>query len=389
MRILILHNYYQHLGGEDIVVHQEVDALKKHGHEVLVMTDKNKKGLKGLLQYGLYPFNKLASIKLMKEINCFAPDVIHLHNIHYALGPLIVRSIRKKNYPLVMTLHNFRLICPSATLFYNNNIHRESIFEKFPWQAVKSKALDNSFLKSLITAFTYWLHNKIGTWNMISYYFTLSAFAKNILIESQIDISNNKFIVKPNFCNVATESINKKVFEDYFIYVGRLSAEKGVIPLIKAFSKMNHRIKIYGDGPLRKEVEAYANLYRNIEYMGFKDKDFLNEEVKKANALIVPSICYEGMPMGILEAFSLGTPVLCSNIGVMSQMITPMKTGLHFEANSPLSIADCVNQWSRLNIEEKMIMSINCINDSKKLYSLNKSIDILEITYKKAIEENE
>lgn len=389
MRILILHNYYQHLGGEDIVVHQEVDALKKRGHEVLVVTDKNKKRLKGLIQYGLYPFNIWASMKLMNKINRFAPDIIHLHNIHYAIGPLIVRSIRKKKYPLVMTLHNYRLICPSATLFYNNNIHRESIYERFPWQAVKSMALDNSFFKSLITAFTYWFHNKIGTWNMISYYFTLSTFAKNILVESQIDISQNKFIVNPNFCNVPSQSINKKIFEDYYIYVGRLSAEKGIISLIKAFSEMNHHIKIYGDGPLRKEVEAYSNLYPNIEYLGFKDKDFLNEEIKKANAMIVPSICYEGMPMGILEAFSLGTPVLCSNIGVLNQMIKPMQTGLHFEANSPLSMADCVNKWSRLRTDEKITMSFNCINDSKKLYSSNRSIDVLEITYKKAIEENE
>src|SRR5690606_32986580 len=116
MRILVIHNFYQHAGGEDTVFQQEVEELKKV-HTVETLTFQNKKGWRGALQFMAYPWNIRAMRIVKKYVKTFQPDIVHIHNTHYATGPAIIRTIKKQQIPVVMTLHNFRLLCPSATLF--------------------------------------------------------------------------------------------------------------------------------------------------------------------------------------------------------------------------------------------------------------------------------
>lgn len=387
MRILILHDLYQHLGGEDTVVQQEANALSQRGHKVKILTDQNKKGRKGIIQYLFYPFNILATSYLIKEIVLFKPDIVHIHNLHYAIGPLIVRKIKNHGIPTVMTLHNFRLICPSATLFHKGSLFTKSIHEDFPLTAVKEKVLDHSFLKTFITAFTYWIHKKVNTWNTIDRFFTFSNFSKDIFQSSTLGIAKDKFVIKTNF--VTPEVSPPKIFNDFFVYIGRLSEEKGIVPLLEALSKTSHRIKIFGTGPQEEIVKDYTNRFSNIQYYGFQPKEKLLEEISQANALIVPSLCYEGMPMTIIEAFSTGTPVLCSNIGILEQMVVPLHTGLHFNPYAAASIESCVLQWSAMTIQEKEIISKNCINEFHSKYTKDKNLDLLEEVYQQTIKENE
>ena len=151
MRILLVHNYYQHKGGEDSVIEQEAIALSEK-NEVKVISTRNKKGLKGIIQFISYPFNIFEAFRIVKQAKEFKADIIHIHNLHYGFGPLLIRFLHQAGFKIVMTLHNFRLICPSATLYYNNKLHTESIREDFPWTAVKAKSLDKSLLKTGITA---------------------------------------------------------------------------------------------------------------------------------------------------------------------------------------------------------------------------------------------
>lgn len=387
MRILILHNFYQHHGGEDTVVQQEAEELHARGHQVKILTDKNKKGINGLLQFSLYPYNLFASKKLVKEIDLYKPDVIHIHNLHYAIGPLLIRKLKKKGYPLTMTLHNFRLICPSATLFYRGKLFTKSISENFPWTAVKKRVLDNSLLKTFITAFTYWTHKKKGTWDLIDRYFTLSDFSKDIFIKSTQVIQSNKYIVKPNFVN-NPDNYNKS-YNNNYIYIGRLSEEKGILSLLKAFAKTDYNLKIFGAGTQEAIVQKFANQYTNIKYLGFQNQEILHEEINSANALIVPSLCYEGMPMTIIEAFSRGTAVICSDIGILKQMVVPLYTGLHFNPASTESIISTIDIWDRLDIETKEEISRNCIQEFRQKYTKERNITLLEDTYQQIIKENE
>lgn len=387
MRILILHNFYQHLGGEDTVVQQEADELINRGHQVKIVTTKNKKGIKGLQQFALYPFNVLSTRSLVKEIELFNPQVIHIHNLHYAIGPLIIQKLKNKGYPIVMTLHNFRLICPSATLYYNGKLHLESVYENFPWTAVRNKALDYSVLKTFITAYTYWIHKKLNTWNMVDRYFTFSQFSKGIFSQSTLPTDSEKFIVKPNFSNATANKV--KTFNDYYVYIGRLSEEKGIIPLLEAIAKTTYKIKVFGTGPQEKEVQDLANTNSNIEYLGFQNKEVLHNEINTANALIVPSVCFEGMPMSIIEAFSMGTPVLCSNIGILKQMVVPLFTGIQFDPYNSTSIITALDDWSNMDVQQKELISKNCINEFLNKYTAEKNISALEEVYQQLIKENE
>src|SRR5690606_9696761 len=140
---------------------------------------------------------------------------------------------------------------------------------------------------------------------------------------------------------------------NYFVYIGRLSPEKGIISLLEAISKSSFILKVYGTGPLQNTVKKYAHLYPNIQFYGFQNKDILHPALYHSQALIVPSICFEGMPMTAIEAFACGTPVIASKLGILSEMIQEDNTGLHFEANNESSILQALNKWQNLSIEEK------------------------------------
>lgn len=385
MRILIIHNYYQHRGGEDTVVQQEAEELSKN-NLVKIVTTNNKRGFEGLLQFLLYPINILETKRIMKEVVAFRPDIVHIHNLHYALGPWIVRALKKKGIPVVMTLHNFRLVCPSATLFFRERLFTKSLTEDFPWTAVKNKVLDNSLLKTFITAFVYWWHKKMDTWKQVDQFLVLSDFSKNLLIHSKLGLASPHFSVKPNFASLNT--IHDKTFGDFFLYIGRLSSEKGILQLLNAIAKTNHRLKIFGTGPLQKDVIRLSQQHNNIEFLGFHPVDTLRENLVKASALIVPSVCYEGMPMTILEAYAMGTPVLSSNIGILKEMVVPLHTGLHFDPYSSLDIQKTLNQWVNLDIDKKVVLSKNCIATYREKYTATKNIDLLQKIYRKAIDHN-
>ncbi|SKB44903.1 Glycosyltransferase involved in cell wall bisynthesis [Sphingobacterium nematocida] len=385
MRILLIHNFYQHRGGEDTVVQQEAEQLSK-GNLIKTITTKNSTGLKGLCQFLLYPFNIWKAKQIMKDVLAFKPDIVHIHNVHYALGPWIIHTLKKKGIPVVMTLHNFRLICPSATLFLKDRLFTNSLNEDFPWTAVKDKVLDNSFIKTFVTAFVYWWHKKIGTWSQIDQFLVLSEFSKNIFIQSKLGLTENYFVVKPNFATV--NQLNEKKFENFFLYIGRLSPEKGILQLLEAVTKTSYPLKIFGTGPLEKEVVQIVQDHPNIEFLGFQSSDILRQNMEKASALVVPSVCYEGMPMTILEAYGLGTPVLSSNIGILQEMVVPLYTGLHFDPYSSNSIQETLTQWIDLSSQEKEIMSKNCITIYTEKYTATKNIDLLLKIYKTAIDHN-
>lgn len=345
MRILILHNFYQHPGGEDIVVKQEAKELEQQGYEVLILTTKNKKGLQGIIQFGLYPFNFIAKSKLIKRIETFNPTLIHIHNLHYAIGPYIIRKLKQKGYPIVMTLHNFRLICPSATLFYHQKIRTESIGENFPWTAVKAKALDNSLLKTFITAYTYYIHR--NTWKFIDTFIVMAAFNRQIFLQSKIGLSKLNIAIKPNFVDLSNHYKSSKR-EPHFLYIGRISEEKGIRQLISHFHNKHYQLKIIGDGPIAQELKNKTSQNTNIQWLGHRDKHEVSLEIARCQAVIVPSVCFEGaVPLTILESIALMTPVIASEIGAIPELIKNNSTGWLFDPYSEESLFKAISNFEQ------------------------------------------
>ena len=354
MRILVIHTYYQHPGGEDIVFQQEIEELRKT-HTVETLTFQNKKGWKGGLQFLAYPWNFAAQRRVRKCIQHFSPDVVHIHNLHYASGPAIIRAIHALGLPLVMTLHNFRLLCPSASLFFDGKLYLDSLSSTFPWKGIKLGVLDHSVLKTFWTAFTYWLHRKVGTWKQIDRYIVLTDFAKQLFQASPYGFSKGQVLVKPNFVELETAETSD-TRDDSYLYIGRLSAEKGILPLVEAFKQSTYQLKVVGDGPLMPQLQQNCAANPNIELLGAKSKSEAMRLLGQSKALIVPSICYEGaVPLTIIEGMANRTPILASNLGAIPSSIIPEKTGYLFDPYQAESLRASLEEFENSSKKSELV----------------------------------
>lgn len=367
MKILFIHTFYAQKGGEDTVVDTEIELLRKD-HEVDVLYFQNKTGIKGAFQFLLSIWNIYSSFQVKKRIKKFNPDVIHLHNWHFATGPHIIRSINKTQIPIIQTLHNYRLLCPSAILFHNNELYLKSLEQNFPFDAIKKKVYRNSMFQTFWLSFIVWFHTKIGTWNMIDRYICLTDFSKELFQKSNLKIATSKFISKPNFTDSNIENA-KEEREKCFLFIGRLCEEKGIITLINALKNSNHKLKIVGDGPLKNYVQENGKTSTNIEYIGHLSREDVKKILGEIDALIFPSIWFEGMPMTIIEALSTATPIIASNIGAMKSMITNRFNGLLFTPGDENSLLESLNVFSQFNDEEKKKMRDNALLSFEKNYS--------------------
>jgi len=379
MKILLIHTYYTIRGGEDAVFEQEVRLLSKD-NEVETLTFLNKGGIRGLILFLLSIWNIFSARKLKKKILEFQPDVIHIHNLHFAGSPLLIRTAKKLGIPVVMTLHNYRLLCPSATLLYNGKIFTESLYVNFPWKVVKNKMYRNSFFQTFWLAFVTWFHRKIGTWAKVDKFIVLTEFAKQQFINSTFGISEEKFVVKPNF--IENEVLPKTIERsDEFLFVGRLSVEKGIDVLLQAFSNSEYKLVIAGEGDLLERVKIHCKKNKNIRYLGRLNHKEILGQMQKSTTLIFPSVWYEGMPMTIVESFSTGTPVICSQLGSMSEMITDEYNGLLFEAGNAEDLKKKLHEWLVKTETEKEKMRNNAYAEYQEKYTPEINKQLLENVY--------
>ncbi|MCO5249698.1 MAG: glycosyltransferase family 4 protein [Chitinophagales bacterium] len=386
MRIFIIHSHYQDRGGEDVVVEQESQLLSKNSI-VKVYYNRNQKGFKGLVQTLLSIWNVFEANRIIRQIKLFQPDVVHIHNLHYSIGPLVIRKISELGIPVCMTLHNYRLICPSAVLALDGKIFLNSIQEDFPWTAVKKKAHSNSVIKTFWLAFTFWFHKKIGTWNLIDRYITLTGFAKDIFIQSRLKIPSKKFVIKGNSVeDLALISSAKPILASItFLYIGRLSREKGILPLVKILNDTNIHLRIGGEGPLKSEIGNIIRDNPNIKLLGNLSKSEVVQEILNCTAVILPSICYEGMPMTILESFSLNRNVIASDIGAMQSIINEGINGYKFNPYDREDVLKVLRKWLTLDEITKQKMGGNARKDYEEKFSNEVNLIQLQKIYKELI----
>lgn len=383
MRVGIVHNLYLLKGGEDVMVEQEYELLRRNkvAAEVLYFKNASSKGMQ-VVQFLLAFYNPFSFNLISRWIDKVQPDLIHLHNWHYAASPSVVRAAKKKGIPVVHTLHNFRLLCPSGTLLHNNEISYSYRTNGFPWQAVRKRVYRSSFLQTLWLSLTVWINKINGTWQQIDKYIVLTEHARQVFRSSDI-IDDNRIAVKPNF--IADIPFDECERRDHFLYTGRLSEEKGIEILLQAFAHSGHKLRIVGDGPLRNVVETYADKYSNISYLGFKEKASIIEELRTCTALIFSSIWFEGNPLTIIEALACGTAVIASDLGAMQSMITDNYNGLHFTPGSLSDLVDKINGWQKLSSYQKNIFYTNARQSYTDNYTPAKNFEKLLSIYKSVV----
>ena len=381
MNILIIHNKYKISGGEESVVLNEEHLLKNHGQRVKIVYFNNAE-ISGVFQKikvatGILYCNT-SKKSLKTEIKNFSPDVIHVHNIFPKISPSIFFLANKLNIPIVQTIHNYRMICPSATLLFNGRVFEKSLDQSFAWSAIKHKVYRNSYLQTFILAFHNFFHNLIDTWkSKVSGFIFLTDFAKRKFIDSKLLLDENKLFIKPNF--VEDKGFNYER-EKHFLFVGRLSEEKGIDVLLESFSNTEHIIRIIGTGPIESRVVKAAFVNPNIVYLGKQPSKRVIEEMKVCRALIFPSVRYEGMPMTILEAYSTGCPVIASNLGAMADLIVDGYNGLHFKVGDRLDLLEKLD-----GLTDKM--SLNARKSYLEQFTPEQNYKVLMSIYKRVIDE--
>ena len=269
MKILLIHCAYQFRGGEDTVVEEETKLLTSQGHqvEVLAFSNQGKQWLK-LLQL---PFNITSYRATRKKIKAFKPDVVHIHNLHFAASPSVVYAVKHSQTPMVMTLHNFRLLCPSGILFENGKLFLDSLNEKFPVTAVKKAVYKNSRITTFWVAAVSSMHQWLNTFTVPDKVICLTEHSRQLFSTSKLKFKPGQLVVKPNFITPPNKEMMPR--GNHFLFVGRLTEEKGIKMLLDTFALSNLTLLIAGDGPLKTKVQQYATDYNNIYYLGNLDRD--------------------------------------------------------------------------------------------------------------------
>ncbi len=389
MRILLVHNYYQEPGGEDVVFKAEFELLKKKHISVITYTDYNKR-LRNANFFKIATnaiWSRKTYLKIYNLIQEKKTEIVHFHNIFLCISPAAYYACKKLGAAVIQTLHNYRMICPGALLFRKGKVCEQCIGKTIAWSGMLHGCWRNSRAGTALVTAMLVVHRLIKTWKeKVDIYIALTEFAKKKFIEG--GLPQEKIVVKPNFVYPDPGAKNFKT-GDYALFVGRLSKEKGLFTLLKAWKKVkNVPLKIAGDGPLRRSLEDFVvrnNLSKKVEFLGRCSREEVINLMHKARFLIAPSESYETFNIAIAEAFACGLPVIASKLGAMEELIEDGRTGLHFTPGDPEDLADKV-EWAWNNNEVIAEMGYEARKEYEAKYTAEKNYEMLMKIYRMAKE---
>jgi len=388
MKVLVIHNSYRQPGGEDILVEQERALLQHSGHEVIEYRRSNHEtnilGLWGkftLPKRVVWAGNTIQDLRAL--IHQEKPDVVHFHNTFLLISPSAYYACRETGVPVVQTLHNYRLICPTA-IFYRDGHVCEDCLGKTPWPSIVHACYCESRAKTGVVAAMLTVHRWLRTWQeQVDVYIALTEFARKKFIEG--GLPSEKIVVKPNFVHPDPGIRDGKGL--YALFVGRLSPEKGLRTLLRAWQSLKViPLKIVGDGPLMDEIRAYLKTHKMewVELLGRCNHGEVLELMKGARYLVFPSECYENFPVATAEAFACGVPVIASRLGAMVEIVEDRRTGLHFEPGSPEDLAAKV-EWAWTHPEAMSEMGREARREYEEKYTAEKNYKMLLDIYERAL----
>lgn len=387
MRVLIVHNRYTQPGGEDEVFRGEVDLLERMGHEVILFVEDNARldGMNPLKAAQNAIWSRKAQGKLRQLIRETKPDVAHFHNTFLMISPAAYYTCKEAGVPVVQTLHNYRLICPGALLMRDDRVCEDCVGKTIPWPGVVHGCWRSSRVGTAVVAAMLTVHRTMKTWQeQVDVYIALTEFAQQKFIEGKLPAE--KIAVKPNF--VAPDPGPGHHGGGYALFVGRLSPEKGVRTLLKAWKRLKGMpLKIVGDGPLMEEVQGLVKreeLKEVVEVLGRRPREDVLLLMQEARVLVCPSECYENFPVAIAEAFACGLPVIASRLGAMAEIIDDARTGLHFEPGDPQDLAAKV-EWAWSHPEAMQAMGQEARREYEEKYTAERNYKMLMDIYHHAV----
>lgn len=361
MKILLVNKFFFLNGGSETVFFQERNFLINRGHKIydfamehpknfsseysdyFVPNVDYRKGLRGnklalFFKRCRIAFDLIHNREALKRLNSLIqnekPDIAHLHNIYHQLTPSIIPLLKNAGIRVVLTLHDYKLICPSYLMINNDTICNKCQGKHF-WHATLQKCQEDSYFKSLLLSIEAYWHKWARNYESVDLFLSPSKFIAELAARYRID----KRKIKVLHNGIDTKKYNPSYLDNnYAIYFGRISREKGIEVLLKAYklisaeqnknAKVNIGLKILGTGPL---LEKLKNEYFQVEFLEYKTGNELKKLISESSFVVVPSQCNENCSMSVLESMAYGKPVIASRIGGLPEQVEDNKTGFLFQ----------------------------------------------------------
>jgi len=385
MRILICHNYYKNRGGEDEVFDYEKELLKQNGYEVIEYS-KRSRDINSIYKNLGILINSFFSVKTYREINKIIkdkkPDIAHIHNIFPIISPSIFIVLKRNNIPIVQTIHNYRFYCSNGLSMKGGEICNRC--ENLSFKSIFNICNKDKKLYDLLLSLIIYFMRKFKVSDKINYFIAPSMFIKNKLVKCGID--KNKVILKRNSIRANRESIGtEKLNSKYFTYIGRISEEKGIIGLIKAFKEIKDiELKVIGGGPLKRPIEEFIKKEKisNIKMIGFIVGEKKSTIISNSIANIIPSVCYENCPLVLIECLKEGVPVVANNIGALSEYIKDGYNGYIYDFNDLNSLEEIILRLYNMGDVELCKLRDNCKNSFYTIFDERENFMVIDDLYK-------
>jgi glycosyltransferase involved in cell wall biosynthesis len=351
MRILLANKFFYPRGGSEAVFFATADLLQKKGHAVAFFSMRDERNLvtpyaeffvpEVVFRTGLPLTRKMAATanilysrearrSVERLIAREKPDLVHLHNIYHQISPSILHSLRKNGLPVVMTLHDYKMVCPTYNLLRDGKVCERCRRGRY-YHCLAARCRDGSWAASFVSTFEMYLHHRLlHLYDLVDVFISPSRFLQGKLGEMGF---RREVDYLPNFLDLAAFALPDTPPEDVIVSFGRLSPEKGLETFIDALRGLPIRGRIIGDGPLgaRLREKARDRGVENLSFAPHLPSERLREEVRKSLFAVVPSVYYDNSPMAILESFALGKPVVGARIGGIPEFVRDGETGLTFE----------------------------------------------------------
>jgi len=340
MNILMLHNGYRIRGGEDESFETEWHMLRDSGHHVETIHVHNESvEERGKVHVALESVWSKSSYDVVdRHLHQRHFDVVHVQNFFPLLSPSVYAAAKKHGVAVVQTLRNYRLLCPNVYLFRDGHVCEDCLGKKFKYPSVVHGCYRNSRLGSLSVAAMCGVHSMLGTWEKnVDLYISLTEFARQKFV--QAGFAAEKIVTKGN-CVYPDPGVGRGQ-DDFVLFVGRLSAEKGISTLLCAWERLNPStsLKIAGEGPLMEELRARTKNNPTVEWLGPRSSSYVKDLMGAAKVTVFCSEWYETFGRVAIESFAKGTPVIASRIGALAEVVDDRRTGLLFEPGNANDLA--------------------------------------------------
>lgn len=315
MRVLQLHTRYREPGGEDAVVRAEADLLRLAGHEVVAHHVQNPAGLfETITPVVRAAWNADAARTVRRLARRVRPDVAHVHNTWFALSPAVFPALQAASVPVVLTLHNYRLLCVNGLLFRDGRPCMDCV-GTHPWHGVRHRCYRSSVSASAAVAGCITVHRARGTWQRdVDAFVALTEASRQVFLSGGLPAERVR--VKPNFVTDPGPRSQMPSKSQTVLYVGRLAPGKGVDVLLRAWAEGAPRgleLLVLGDGVLRNQLASIAA--PGVRFLGRLPPPEVRRVMLGARALVFPSVWHEPFGLVLIEALACGLPILASDLG--------------------------------------------------------------------------